>query len=239
MNDNIHVEAVDMSKNEPVKPAFTEESSEGNSPHPNSTEDASSSTVKTHVAIAPWRLFTCFTLRERITVIFALTVAIIVITIWGISVDVTPTEYLSGYITIFFLLWLSAIDIKSFLLPNKVILAWLICRVVLLMVGMFVDNSPDVLVSSTAGAAIIGLLFLITHYLSRRSLGGGDVKLSFVLGLSLTLSMIFTAVFYGLVVCALFSIVGLALKKLGRKDMIPLGPFLFAGTIIAYLFHIF
>lgn len=147
-------------------------------------------------------------------------------------------EILTGYVTAFFMLWLAVTDVKSFTLPNKVLLAWLVCRIILMIATALMEQSLNIIIGSVAGALITGLLFLAVYYLSKRTLGGGDVKLSFVLGLSLTLERVFGAVFYGLVFCAVFSLAGMMLKRLKRKDFIPLGPFLFLGMVVAYLFQI-
>jgi Flp pilus assembly protein protease CpaA len=149
--------------------------------------------------------------------------------------EIAITEFITCFITVFFMLWLSVTDIKGFLLPNKILLIWLAARVPLMALTGVIEWSLVVPLYSIIGACIMGLLFLVMYYVSRRTLGGGDVKLSFVLGLSLTLTNIFNAVFYGLIICALFAVVCLIIKKLNKKDVIPLGPFLFAGTVIAYL----
>ena len=146
-----------------------------------------------------------------------------------------PTEFITCFVTVFFMLWLAVTDFTGSVLPNKILLIWLACRVLLVTLSGVIDRSLAVPAYSIAGALIIGVLFLIMYYISRRTLGGGDVKLSFVLGFSLTLTNVFNAVFYGLIVCALFAVAGLITKKLKRKDLLPLGPFLFIGTLIAYL----
>jgi len=146
-----------------------------------------------------------------------------------------PTECISGFFTAFFMLWLAVTDFDGFVLPNRILLIWLFCRVTLVILSGAIEWSLIVPIYSLAGAFIISALFLLMYYISKRTLGGGDVKLSFVLGLSLTIADIFNAVFYGLVICALFSAVGLITKKLDRKALMPLGPFLFIGTLIAYM----
>lgn len=159
------------------------------------------------------------------------------IALWnGFVWDRIPTEFLSCFVTVFFMLWLAATDFTGFKLPNNVILLWLVCRLFLMFASGIIEWNIMIPAMSAAGAVVIGLLFLLMYYVSRRTLGGGDIKLSFVLGLSLMLENIFNAVFYGLIICTLFAGVCLLLKKLKRKDFLPLGPFLFAGTLIAYFF---
>ena len=188
--------------------------------------------------ISPLDIYASLSSRERIFVSLALVAAIITITLFAIIQSPYISEIVSGYVTVIFLLWLAVIDYKSFTLPNIILLAWLGCRIVLIFAGIAVTASFDILISSISGAVAMGILFLIVYYASKRSLGGGDVKLSFVLGLAITIYMAFTAVFLSLILCAIFSSVAVALKKLTRKDPVPLGPFLFIGTVVTYLFLI-
>jgi leader peptidase (prepilin peptidase)/N-methyltransferase len=83
-----------------------------------------------------------------------------------------------------------------------------------------------------------GLLFLALFLVSRgKWMGFGDVKLAFLMGLSLdfvpTLIALFLANFFG-------AIIGLSLIAAGKKKMssqIPFGPFLVGGTLIALFFE--
>jgi len=99
-------------------------------------------------------------------------------------------------------------------------------------------GSIGIITDSLIGAFSMLIVFLIIYYISRRTLGGGDVKLSFVLGFALTITMVFTAVFYALLFCGIFAIVAIALKKLNRKSPLPLGPFLFLGTVVVYFLYV-
>ena len=157
------------------------------------------------------------------------------IALWnGFVGDKIPTEFISCFVTVFFMMWLATTDFMGFVLPNNILLMWLVCRLFLMLASGILEWDITIPAYSAAGAVVIGLLFLLMYYVSKRTLGGGDIKLSFVLGLSLTLTNVFNAVFYGLIICTLFAGVCLLLKKLKRKDFLPLGPFLFAGTLIAY-----
>lgn len=57
----------------------------------------------------------------------------------------------------------------------------------------------------------------------------------FVMGLYLTGQRIMGAIFYGILLCCIYSIVQLCRKKMGFKDGVPLTPFLYAGTFITLL----
>ncbi|MCL2356938.1 MAG: A24 family peptidase [Defluviitaleaceae bacterium] len=184
--------------------------------------------------ILPWRLWSEMPLNARIGCCIVLVLALVIVTIFNFRVDVSIFEVISGYVTVLFLLWLGVIDAMYKRLPNKILLAWLVIRLLLIMPGAAFIGT-EVLISSFAAAATMFIFFLLAYFMSKRTLGGGDVKLGFVLGLALTFNLIFIAVFLALVFSAAFGLAGMFLKKMTRKDMIPLGPFFFAGTLAAYL----
>ena len=122
-------------------------------------------------------------------------------------------------------------DIAYMLIPDKVLLSF---AVVLFIVRLFSPLTPwwDSLLGAAVG---FGILLLIA-ILSKGGMGGGDVKLFFVLGLVLgtvqTLLTLFLAAFVGMVV-------GLFILKRtgqGRKTPIPFGPSIATAATIAYFF---
>lgn len=128
-------------------------------------------------------------------------------------------------------------DIENHMIPN------LMLKIMLLgftgLTGVYIILKPEYgvafLFSSLAGGIIGGLIFFLCYLLSHKQLGAGDVKLVFVMGLYLTGQRIMGALFYGVVLCCLYSIIMLCGGKLGLKDGVPLAPFLYAGTWIALL----
>lgn len=85
-----------------------------------------------------------------------------------------------------------------------------------------------------AGAIGFGLLFLVV-VISRGGMGWGDVKFAAFMGLATGFPIIFVALFVGVVTGGIFAIGLLALKRKGRKQAIPFGPFLVIGTIVALM----
>jgi prepilin signal peptidase PulO-like enzyme (type II secretory pathway) len=127
------------------------------------------------------------------------------------------------------LVLLAAIDWKHKLLPNEIILASS------LAVGLIVAASMpgDFLTHLAAGAALGGFFFLFGAIFAG-SLGMGDAKLGFLLGLALgskTLGATLIA-FAGLLVAALSILASRGAAA--RKDAIPFGPFLALGGIVAF-----
>jgi len=125
-------------------------------------------------------------------------------------------------------------DINTKQIPNALILAMLAGWLLLIMPMIFIDmeNGIRVLMDSIYGLLLGGGLFLLVYLLSRKGLGGGDVKFMSVAGLYLGFSATIPVILFGTILAALTGLVLILLKKINRKDSIPLAPFLFIGILI-------
>lgn len=120
-------------------------------------------------------------------------------------------------------------DIAYMLIPNKVLLPFAI-----VLIGLRLAIPLEPWWDSFLGAIVgFGVLYLIA-VVSKGGMGGGDIKLFFVIGLVLgttnTLVTLFLAAFIG-------SIVGLIVLKRtgqGRKTPIPFGPSIAVAAVISY-----
>lgn len=122
-------------------------------------------------------------------------------------------------------------DIAYMLIPNKVLLFFL----PLFVVGrILVPLTPWW--DSLLGAAVGFCLLYLVALLSRGGMGGGDIKLLFVLGIVLgTLKTLLTLAFasaIGLVI----GIVVLRITKKGRKTPVPFGPSIALAALISYFY---
>jgi prepilin signal peptidase PulO-like enzyme (type II secretory pathway) len=127
------------------------------------------------------------------------------------------------------LVLLAAIDAKHKLLPNEIILP------AILVVGLIVAAStPHSFLWHLAAAAALGGFFFIFGIIFAGSLGMGDAKLGFLLGLALGSKVFGAAIiaFAGLLVAALYVLATRGVSA--RKDAIPFGPFLALGGIVAF-----
>ena len=133
-----------------------------------------------------------------------------------------------------FLVILGFIDSKRTLIPNQLLIMMLVARAMLLIGEIGAEPAwwKECLKSAFGGLGLGLVIFLAAWFLSRKSIGMGDVKLAAVIGWYLGGSLIW----FNLVVClslsAIFSIVQLLRKKLTMKDSIPLAPFFSVGTIL-------
>ena len=122
-------------------------------------------------------------------------------------------------------------------IPNQflVLLLMIWAVIVGLYIILDINSGMALLFQSLAGAIIGGAIFLLCYFLSKKQLGAGDVMLVFVMGLFLAGQRIMGAIFYGVILCCIFSVIQLCRKKIGMKDGVPLVPFLYIGTLVTLL----
>jgi prepilin signal peptidase PulO-like enzyme (type II secretory pathway) len=86
-------------------------------------------------------------------------------------------------------------------------------------------------------ALAAALFFFGLIWISRgKWIGGGDVKLGFLVGAIVGWPKILFVLFFAYLIGAIASLVLIALKKKTWKSQIPFGPFLVTGTLIVMFF---
>lgn len=129
-------------------------------------------------------------------------------------------------------------DIRARVVPNVLMLlmlaAWVFWMGALALVQW--EQFLLLLMQSLAGGLTLGLAALIVYLLSKKGLGGGDVKFLAVSGLYLTVGPGLTAVIFGTILSAVTALLLMALRKISIKDAIPMIPFLYAGILAVAFF---
>jgi leader peptidase (prepilin peptidase)/N-methyltransferase len=133
---------------------------------------------------------------------------------------------------------LSVIDLEHFLLPNRIVYPLAAGTLVLLTVAALGDDAWGALGRAVLGAVVAMIALGVLHLVSPRSMGFGDVKLAFVLGLVLGWlgwSELVLGLFCGFLAGAVVGLALIVLRHRGRKDHLPFGPFLAFGTLVVLL----
>jgi leader peptidase (prepilin peptidase)/N-methyltransferase len=136
------------------------------------------------------------------------------------------------------LLALSLIDFDTFLLPNKIVYPMTGALLVLFGLAALIDGTGNDYARGLLGGLAAFTFFLTVHLISPRGMGFGDVRLSFSLGLALgwiSWGSVFLGLFLGFLLGAVIGVALIATKVRSRKDHVPFGPFLAAGTVLAIL----
>ncbi len=159
-----------------------------------------------------------------------------------------PVGLTSHASVVLFIIWLVSLvglvalavyDIRWMLLPNKIVFPLMVLAALGAVYAAFIGPEPvHSLLMTTAAVAIGGGIFYVLFQLSEgKWIGGGDVKLGFVIGLLLgTPSLAFLMLFVSSLLGLCWSIPAMVSKHSRLSSKIPFGPFLIAGTIIVMLF---
>lgn len=149
----------------------------------------------------------------------------------------TPVvSFIKLYGVLVLVLCAGLIDYKRRIIPNRLILYGLVFRGGIYLYEIFcVENIKAVLINDLIGFTI-GFVFLaLVSLLTKGSLGFGDVKLFGIIGMTTGAFCTYSTLFLALVLSVIVSLVGIARKKMGRKDAFPFGPCIAAGYTIAVL----
>jgi leader peptidase (prepilin peptidase)/N-methyltransferase len=135
------------------------------------------------------------------------------------------------------LLILAVYDTKWMILPDKVVLPLVGVALLYSTTMAVIWRAPQMLLGPVLAGVLAAGAFLALVMVSRgRAMGGGDIKLALAMGLLLGLKGTALAMLVAFNAAALIGLGLIALKRRGRKDQIPFGPFLVAGTVVAFLF---
>ncbi|MGH9197542.1 MAG: prepilin peptidase [Acidimicrobiia bacterium] len=134
---------------------------------------------------------------------------------------------------------LSVIDLEHKRLPNRVLGPSSLIAVVLLGAAAAATQNWVSAVFALGGALIYGLLILVIALIYPAGMGGGDVKFAPYLGFHLGwlgLGAVAVGVLTGFIAGGLAGVVLVVVRRAGRKDMLPFGPFMALGSMCAVLF---
>lgn len=165
-----------------------------------------------------------------------------------ISYHFWPTSLLTLRSSFLFSLWLVLLtgfmalivyDLRWMLLPNRIIYPLFGVAAIYALITVFKPHENlgqllDVIYSVLIGGGIFYLLFQLS---GGRWIGGGDVKLGFLLGLVVgTPVAAIMMIFFASTLGSIISIPLLLTKGLRKDSHVPFGPFLIIATIIVQLF---
>ncbi len=143
--------------------------------------------------------------------------------VWRFGVSLPALRY---EVLAFALLVVFFTDLEHQIIPNAVTYPGIAA-------GLALSAATGAFVPSLVAAVAAGLVFLILGVVSRGGMGGGDVKLAAMIGAFLGTPAVIVALFLAVALGAAAGLVLLALRLRSRKDMIPFGPAMAAGAMIA------
>jgi leader peptidase (prepilin peptidase) / N-methyltransferase len=132
---------------------------------------------------------------------------------------------------------LTVIDFEHHLLPDRIVYPAFILAWLSLIVIALVRSDADRLLDAAIGAAVFGGFFFLVALVYPAGMGGGDIKLAFVLGTMLGfiegVGVVLVGMFLSFLIGAVAGVVVMVATGRGRKSQVPFGPFLALGTVLA------
>ena len=139
----------------------------------------------------------------------------------------------------YFGLQLSVIDFKTHRLPNRLVGQFLGVEASLVGVISWI-TSDFARVGQAAVVAVATLsVYVALYLLSRGSLGMGDVKFAFPLGLCVgwySAEYWLVTIYVTFLLAGLVVVIGLVFKRMSRKSRLAFGPYMFACTFLVCCF---
>ncbi len=179
---------------------------------------------------------------------------ILFIMIWNFEFGILNLESIFNFqylIAILYLLFITSFlivifvyDLKYYIIPNKVIYPAIIMALGFNLFNDLISNDNFQLISQftihnsqfvdNLFAAIIasGFFLSVVIITKGKGMGGGDVKLAFLMGLILGWPLIIFSVFLAFISGSIIGTYMILTGKKKMKSMIPFGPFLIFGTFV-------
>lgn len=134
------------------------------------------------------------------------------------------------------LMIISFIDYYHQIIPDCLSAVIIILTILYKLLLFILYKIPFNSITSMLALLLSGGLFLLIAIVSKGGIGGGDIKLISVLGFVLGIKKILLNMLLSFIIGGIFSIFALLLKKKGKKDTIPFGPFINIAAVITLFF---
>lgn len=179
------------------------------------------------MALTKDRRFTAITLKLSLLVFTAAG--------WFAAAELTENIIIAVLLALLFSssILIAIIDIRIRLIPNELVLLMLV-----LGAGLRVSTASylSLLTSIVCMAALMVMFTAVAGFVGFDKIGAGDVKLAGAMGFALG----YPGVVASLVVMSAgffaFSLIGLLIKRLSMKTMLPFAPFMMSGMAFALLY---
>ena len=136
---------------------------------------------------------------------------------------------------------LSIIDFKTHRLPNHLVGWFTAIEILIIGVTSWFTSDWTRLAAALGTAVITMFAYLLLYLASRGSLGMGDVKFAFPLGLCVgwySANQWLLAIFVSFLIAGVVAVIGLVAKRMTRKSRLAFGPYMFFGTFLVCVFEV-
>jgi leader peptidase (prepilin peptidase) / N-methyltransferase len=154
-------------------------------------------------------------------------------------------DFFKAIVFVCLLIVISFIDLDLMIIPDELPVVGILLAMCFSVYDIFYNGAllkstvVDAFVGGGMGAGIMLLMFLVGWLVYRQeTLGGGDVKMMFMVGLFLGAKSIVIAVMVSILLGGIIGGLLVVFKIKSRKDFMPFGPFLALGSVMALFFSV-
>lgn len=165
-------------------------------------------------------------------------ICFVVATILQISLykNTTIVSFIKLFVLFVIVAAAAIVDYKRKIIPNALVIFGLVFRVGVYAYEIFSKaDIKSILINDLIGLAVGFGILAIVSLITKGSIGFGDAKLFGIIGIIGGSFCTYSTLLVSLIISTVVSLIGLARKKIGRKDSIPFGPCIAAGYVIVLL----
>jgi len=155
---------------------------------------------------------------------------LIIYLIYGLSIQSLVYIILSSALII-----IAFIDLQEQIIPDVISLPGIVVGLILSFIVPYMSFINSALGALVGGGIILIIAGVGSIIFKKEAMGGGDVKLTAMIGAFLGWRYILISLFLGFFLGALTGIILIMTKIKKREDAIPFGPFIALGSIITLL----
>lgn len=135
------------------------------------------------------------------------------------------------YLCILLLIYIAIKDITSFIISNKILCVLLVLALIRQVLSV---NSMNDMKFLLLCSVILLVIFSVLYYVIKNFMGGGDVKLIFVLSIWLGYPQIIIALYIAFIFGGAFAVMYLLIKQRMYTVKIAFAPFLVVGAVVSF-----
>lgn len=135
------------------------------------------------------------------------------------------------YLCILLLIYIAIKDITSFIISNKILCVLLVLALIRQVLSLNSINDMKFLLLCSV---ILLVIFSVLYYVIKNFMGGGDVKLIFVLSIWLGYPQIIIALYIAFIFGGVFAVMYLLIKQRIYTVKIAFAPFLVVGAVVSF-----
>lgn len=181
-----------------------------------------------------------FLSRPSLKELFFLSLILVMNVVAGVLLEVFYKEntilfVITRFTVLMILYAASYFDLKSYIIPNQIIIIGLIARAIILIFEFRFANKEllNAIIEQLISAAVLTAGGVICSLVLKNGFGMGDVKLFAIIGLFFGATGSITIAFLSLLTSFFVALFLLIVKKKKKKDVVPFAPCVLLGSWVA------